>query len=1238
MPTATNRARINITLSGVACDALIDTGACCSLLRRDIYDKVVLALKKPRLLQKASDLCTITGSSLTVLGVTQVKIDQAAPVTFYIVDNILHQSVIGIDALRKGKGVVDLPQRQLKWFGQYWPLEIEPEESAAASVIVQLPRTDNEDIARLIKDYADVFCETENLTTRYNEVLPPMRIHTTGPPIKQRPYRLPLAKRKYVQEQVQEMLQAGIIEHSASAWSSPITLQPKKDGSLRFCVDYRKLNKVTVKDSYPLPLIQDIFDQLTGSTVFSTLDLKSGYWQIPIHEEDRDKVAFSIPGGGLYNFTTLPFGLCNSCGVFMRIMNYVFGPLIGKCVHVYVDDILVYSKSIPEHIEHLRQVFDRLRWAGLKLAPKKCCFAQAEVKLLGYYVGKDGIRTDPDKVAAIVNLPTPKTVRDIRSFLGMAGYYRRCIPDYARVVEPLVKLTRKGEPFEFGEEQKASFEALKQLLTSSEVMAYPDTSKPYKLYTDACDYAIGAILVQDDQDGVEKVIEYVSHQLSGPQLRWATIEKEAYAVIYALNKLKAYLWGAEFTIYTDHKPLTSLFVSEMKNSKIQRWAVQIADFNTQIKYRKGKNNIRADMLSRIRPAQSEVCTFDADEEWISPEAFPDKQADERLPILQDGLDLEEIKEQQRLEYQHLIADANSNTDSEYELLEGLLYSVKQPTPTSAIYPRLILPSGYQEEVIQRAHKEVGHMASHKTLDRVREAYVWPGMRKTVTDVVQRCPICRVHVNRQEQTPMGEMPLATYPCQIIGMDLIGPFIESANGNKYVLTIVDHCTGWAEAYPIERKTNLCVWTMFSNHFLPAHGIPEVVITDQGQEFNALEFRNYLRDLGIDHRRTTPRHPQTNGRTERFNRTLKEMLARLVNNNSLEWEDRLADALVAYRNSVSSVTGHTPFFLMYGRRARLPLTKALSHSGNAHPLGNRLDELSQCLQQARVLTEQSRKYNRERLAQKANAGRINVGDTVVVQAAEPLTFTSKWDPQYEVTRVRGHVVWIRHQQSGKTRVLHRTKLKVVDPNLIWDEVRPRPRRVFKRAAVPINEAEPEPTGIAAGDSEPDRGPPQLARKRRLSQSSPAPPNTSQGRKKHRARQRASSDPPLPSHNLNKRKRQHDSTPQGAPLKRQNFNSEPRKRKTQATGENRPVKRVHFEDITRKRKVTFSDTEDYKRPCTHPYNLRKRPSTDDLYSTNKRLRPSAGWKRNSPQDFDNREYKRHRVAALCCPSRAQD
>ena len=621
----------------------------------------------------------------------------------------------------------------------------------------------------------------------------------------------------------------------------------------------------------------------------------------------------------------------------------------------------------------------------------------------------------------------------------MSGYYRTCIKNYAHIAEPLVKLTKKNVKFLWAPEQQLAFDTLKQTLTSDTVMAHPRTDQPYQLYTDACNYAIGAILCQTADDGIERPIVYLSKQLSDTQKRWATIEKEAYAVVYALKQLRPYLMGAVYRTFTDHKPLTSLFTKEMNNTKIQRWSVLLAEYGCKVEYHKGKLNVRADMLSRIKQTE-EVATFDVGY-WQLGDQLPDLPPDDAPPNIY-GLDLHELAQMQRgmTEWTEQHDD-----DSQYEIINDMLYSTKTPHRYAAEHPRLVIPPQLRSHVIGRAHQDVGHMSVIKTMRKIQQVFIWAGMKADIKSFITKCPTCLVHTKRVPRAPMGEMPIATAPMQIVAADLIGPLVKSPHDNQYILTIIDHCTGWAEAYPIPAKTSYQVWRKFTTQYFPRNGYPDVLITDQGLEFGANDFRNYIAAVGVQQRRTTSYNPQANGKCERFNGTLKQIISCLINNTRNNWEDQLGPALLAYNNSVSDCTGHTPYFLHFGRRARLPISSMLKDNSN---LEHRLQHVADALRTAVHATGHSRRYNRERLARRANTGVVKVGDTAIIKAPEPLSLTSKWDPQWTVTKVKQKVVWLTHQQTGKQKTLNINKIKIVDPNITWDELNPRPVRNARKS----------------------------------------------------------------------------------------------------------------------------------------------------------------------------------------------
>jgi hypothetical protein len=411
-------------------------------------------------------------------------------------------------------------------------------------------------------------------------------------PISKRPYRMPPAELVELKRQLQELLDKGLIRPSTSPWGCPALFVKKKDESLRLCVDYRPLNAVTIKNKYPLPRIDVLFDQLVGANVFSEIDLRSGYHQIKIRASDIPKTAFSTRYG-LYEYLVMSFGLTNASAYFMYLMNSVFMPELDKFVVVFIDDILVYSKNEDDHVKHLHTVLQRLRDHRLYAKLSKCDFWLREIKFLGHTISQDGVSVDPEKVQEVMNWKPPTTVRQIRSFLGFAGYYRRFIPDFSRIAKPMTELLNKGVKYECSQKCEDAFHALRQHLTTTPVLAQPDNTKPFEVYCDASGTRLGCVLMQDN-----RVIAYASRALRPHEQNYPTHDLELAAIVHALKIWRHYLMGAHCNIYTDHKSLNYIFTQVDLNMRQRRWLELIKDYDLEVHYHPGKANVVADALSR----------------------------------------------------------------------------------------------------------------------------------------------------------------------------------------------------------------------------------------------------------------------------------------------------------------------------------------------------------------------------------------------------------------------------------------------------------------------------------------------------------------------------------------------------------------------------------------------------------------------------------------------------------------
>ncbi|GJT47642.1 putative reverse transcriptase domain-containing protein [Tanacetum coccineum] len=444
----------------------------------------------------------------------------------------------------------------------------------------------------IVQDFPEVFPEDLPGLPPTRQVEFQIDLVPGAAPVARAPYRLAPSEMKELSEQLKELSDKGFIRPSSSPWGAPVLFVKKKDGSFRMCIDYRELNKLTVKNRYPLPRIDDLFDQLQGSSVYSKIDLRSGYHQLRVREEDIPKTAFRTRYGH-YEFQVMPFGLTNAPAVFMDLMNRVCKPYLDKFVIVFIDDILIYSKNKKEHEEHLKLILELLKKEELYAKFSKCEFWIPKVQFLGHVIDSEGIHVDPAKIESIKDWTSPKSPTEIRQFLGLAGYYRRFIEGFSKIAKPMTKLTQKKVKFEWGDKQEAAFQLLKQKLCSAPILALPEGSEDFIAYCDASKKGLGAVLMQR-----EKVISYASRQLKIHEKNYTTHDLELGAVVFALKIWRHYLYGTKCTVYTDHKSLQHILDQKELNMRQRRWLELLSDYDCDIRYHPGKANVVADALSR----------------------------------------------------------------------------------------------------------------------------------------------------------------------------------------------------------------------------------------------------------------------------------------------------------------------------------------------------------------------------------------------------------------------------------------------------------------------------------------------------------------------------------------------------------------------------------------------------------------------------------------------------------------
>lgn len=724
------------------------------------------------------------------------------------------------------------------------------------------------------------------------------KIETVGPPIRQRYYPLSPVKLKLLNEEIDKMLEIGVIRPSKSPWSSPVVMVTKKDGSVRFCVDSRKLNSVTVRDSYPLPRIQDILDNLRGARYLTSLDFRSAFWQIPLADKAScEKTAFIVPQRGLFEFTRMPFGLTNAASEMQRltdlIVNFEFTSDSDNFVFGYVDDLILVSKDFESHLRLIRKVRDRLLEAGLTVTLKKCEFCKPQLKYLGYIVNEHGLQTDPKKLDAINEFPIPTTAKSLRGFIGMASYYRRFVDNFSTIIAPLTALLgkRKGsDPVDWNDAADFAFNKLKKALMDSPVMSCPDFSRPFILQCDASLSGLGSVLVQEF-DGVEHPIAYYSRLFSKAEKNYSTTERELLAVLDSIKHFRGYLEGVEFTIVTDHIALKWLLTLDNPSGRLARWATIISQFNFKIVHRRGVLNVVPDALSR---AQVGLISF---------ARGPNATSDPWFERIYNG-----VLESPQMFHAYCIRDG------------VLLRKMPLDEPLRSNPWRIVLPSSKVSEAILEIHNGFPnvHPGVMKTYSRAREIYYWPSMYRSIASILANCQTCKAY-KIANCTPRG---LRLYPrsveapLDLLSIDLIGPLPNAYYGYRYILTMVDVFTKFVWLVPLKNICAKNISKAIESEVLMRYGTPLNILCDNASVFRSAEFSTFLSSYQIPDPIFTPYYsPQANV-VERYNQSVITTLSILVSNDERSWAKMLPKVALYLNSCTNLATSYTPNFLMYGR----------------------------------------------------------------------------------------------------------------------------------------------------------------------------------------------------------------------------------------------------------------------------------------------------------------------------------
>ena len=949
---------------------------------------------------------------------------------------------------------------------------------------IELNPDEREELRKLLLEFADCFALNPNRPTTTTVVTHEIETGSQRP-IKMKPYNVPKAWEDKLKSMIDDMRANDIISPtSTSPWGFPVVLITKKDGSIRFCVDYRKLNAVTKTSSYPIPLISELLDSINGAKYFSSMDLASGYWQIKMNPNSVEKTTF-VSKYGSFMFNVMPFGLVGAPATFQSLMDRIFGDLQWKSICFYFDDIFVFSRTFQDHLAHLREVFTRLRKYQLQAKLSKCQFLRKELVFLGYQVTQNGIKPNPERVERVKNWATPRRGKDVRSFIGLCSYYRRFVPHFASLAEPLHRLMGKNAEFKWSPETELSFNTLKEKLTTSPILSAPDWSQSFELHTDASVYGLGAVLSQRINDE-EKVIAYASKSLNKAQQNYTVSDRECLAIIWGIRHYRSYLLGKKFELFTDHSALQ--FINTMRlnrdlSGRLARYQMFLQEYEFEPHYRKGELNANADALSRDPAFEMQSINLIN----VNSESHPGMPPREQSVYLSELPTTEEMIQLQQLDAElgPIIRElaGQSENDSSTSLAQRIISKSAVATGKYVFnqngllvrsrifnyekHEAVVIPEKMKAIILHHSHSDVfsAHLGIHKTYEKMVTKYFWNGMFKDVQNLILSCPHCNRRKSPKSSPILPALPMIPQgePWSDISFDALGPLPKTTGGNLHIVVFMDRLTKYCELFAVPDLKETTVADLIVNEIVPRYGCPRTILSDGARSFNSELLQQVFVLLNSRKITTSPYNPQHNGQVERFNHTLVQMLTAYVKKNQKDWDRYLGLVKGAYHSCPQASTGYSPNYLTFGRELKLPLEIILSNREHYENLDDYFSNLlkrtsfAQDLARAR-LTDRAIKLEEQQFEaiQKID---YEIGEKIFIFTPDskqkisnklrsrwhgPFTVESRVSPvNYRVTR---------RLENGiiETRLINVRRMK------LYTEPSPLSIESQRLAAIPINEEE--------------------------------------------------------------------------------------------------------------------------------------------------------------------------------------